>query len=208
MLTMTNTTVTREHVWTAFRRTHDVRLRERDHTILLLMDGKSCPEVAQWVYRDEETIRTWAHAFNEAGLPGLERAPILGRPTCLNAEQRAQVQEAVRRGPRDSGYHMRAWTTKLVRHLIYTRFGIEYCWERVRQLLHTLGFRLRRLHHRHLKAKAEEQVTFKAELDAWLAEWPEDWELIFVDGGDSAPASYPDRAVVFGRRGPRGAHGG
>jgi hypothetical protein len=103
---------------------------------------------------------------------------------------------------------MRAWTTKLVRHLIYTRFGIEYCWERVRQLLHTLGFRLRRLHHRHLKAKAEEQVTFKAELDAWLAEWPEDWELIFVDGGDSAPASYPDRAVVFGRRGPRGAHGG
>ena len=81
MVTITNTTVTREHVWTAFRRTHDVRLRERYHTILLLMDGKSCPEVAQWLYRDEETIRTWAHAFNEAGLSGLERAPILGRPT-------------------------------------------------------------------------------------------------------------------------------
>jgi transposase len=75
MLTITNTMVTREHVGAAFRRTHDVRLRERYHTILQLMDGKSCPEIAQWLYRDEETIRTWVQAFNEAGVPGLERAP-------------------------------------------------------------------------------------------------------------------------------------
>jgi transposase len=80
MLRLTNTTVTREQVWTAFRRTHDVRLRERYHAILLLMDGKSCSEIAQWLYRDEDTIRTWVFAFNEAGLPGLERAPIPGRP--------------------------------------------------------------------------------------------------------------------------------
>jgi transposase len=80
MLTITNTTVTREQVWAAFRRTHDVRLRERYHTILLLMDGKSCPEIARWLYRDEETIRTWGQAFNEAGVPGLERALIPGRP--------------------------------------------------------------------------------------------------------------------------------
>ena len=81
MLTITNVGVTREDVWTAFRRTHDVRWRERYHTILLLMDGNSCLEVAQWLYRDEETIRAWVHAFNEAALRGLERAPIPGRPT-------------------------------------------------------------------------------------------------------------------------------
>jgi transposase len=77
---MTNTTVTREHVWTAFRRTPDVRLRERDHSILLLMDGKSCPELAQWLYRDKETTRSRVQAFNEAGLPGLERTASPGRP--------------------------------------------------------------------------------------------------------------------------------
>jgi transposase len=81
MLTITTTSVTRAHVWAAFRRTPDVRRRERYHAILLLMDGHSCPEVAQWLYRDEETIRTWVHACNEAGLPGLERATIPGRPT-------------------------------------------------------------------------------------------------------------------------------
>jgi transposase len=68
-----------------------------------------------------------------------------------------------------------------VRHFIDTRFGREYCRERVRQLLHAAGFRLRRLRHRHLKAKAEEQAVFQSELQAWLEEWPEAWELICVD---------------------------
>jgi DDE superfamily endonuclease/Winged helix-turn helix len=76
---------------------------------------------------------------------------------------------------------MNVWTTKLVRHFLYTRFGIEYGRERVRQLLHELGFRLRRLRHRHLKAKPEEQAAFVAELEALVRDWPERWELIFVD---------------------------
>jgi transposase len=76
---------------------------------------------------------------------------------------------------------MNVWTTKLVRHFIYTRVGVEYCRERVRQLLHTLGFRLRRLRHCHLKAKVEEQEAFVAELEALVEEWPEEWELLFVD---------------------------
>jgi transposase len=87
----------------------------------------------------------------------------------------------VRRCPRESGYHTNRWTTKLVRHWIYTRFGVEYCRERVRQLLHALGFRLRRLRHRHLKAKAEEHVAFVAELEEVLVAWPEDAELLCVD---------------------------
>ena len=80
MLTITNTTVTRDEVWRALRRTPEVRLREWYHSILLLMDGSSCTEIAHWLYRDEETIRGWVHAVNAAGLPGLEHAPIPGRP--------------------------------------------------------------------------------------------------------------------------------
>jgi transposase len=80
MLTITNTTVARDEVWRAFRRTHAVRLRERYHCMLLLMDGNTCPEIAQWLYRDEDTMRGWVHAFNTAGLQGLERELIPGRP--------------------------------------------------------------------------------------------------------------------------------
>jgi transposase len=76
---------------------------------------------------------------------------------------------------------MSVGTTKLVRHFLYTRFGIKYSRERVRQVVHALGFRLRRLRHRHLKAKPEEQATFRAELEEWLVEWPAAWALRFVE---------------------------
>jgi hypothetical protein len=47
MLTMTNPRVTCEQVWAAFRSVREVRLRERYHRILLVLDRKSCAEIAQ-----------------------------------------------------------------------------------------------------------------------------------------------------------------
>jgi Winged helix-turn helix/DDE superfamily endonuclease len=76
---------------------------------------------------------------------------------------------------------MSLWTTTLVRHVLSPHCGIESCRERVRQVLHALGFRLRRLRPCHLKAKVEEQEAFVAELEEWLVEWPADWELLCVD---------------------------
>jgi transposase len=76
---------------------------------------------------------------------------------------------------------MSRWTAKLVCHFLYTRFGVSYCRERARQWLHTLGFRLRRLRHRHLQAKPEEQAAFIKELATQLADWPAHQELLFVD---------------------------
>jgi hypothetical protein len=69
----------------------------------------------------------------------------------------------------------------LARHFRYPHFGIEYGRERVRQLLHELGCRLRRLRHRHLQAKPAEQAALRAELEALLAEGPEDCEVLCVD---------------------------
>lgn len=87
----------------------------------------------------------------------------------------------VRRCPREAGYHASVWTTTLVRHFLYTRFGIEHCRERVRQRLHQRGYRLRQVRQRHLKAKPEEPAAFRTELEARLAVWADNWELICVD---------------------------
>jgi hypothetical protein len=80
MLTLTSLTVTREHVWGACRHPAEGRWRARDHAISLLMAGKRGPAVAPWLSRDGDTRRAWGHAFHEAGLRGLARAPLPGRP--------------------------------------------------------------------------------------------------------------------------------
>ncbi|HEY7494552.1 MAG TPA: IS630 family transposase [Candidatus Tectomicrobia bacterium] len=94
---------------------------------------------------------------------------------------REERKDAVRHGPRDAGYNMSLWTTKVVRHFIYPRFGVEYCRERVRQVLHAPGFRLRRPQHRHLKANPQAQAAFLTELQALVAAWPDEGQLLCVD---------------------------
>ena len=48
--------------------------------MLLLREGQSGPEMAQLLYRAEETIRRGVRVVTEAGLPGLERTASPGRP--------------------------------------------------------------------------------------------------------------------------------
>jgi hypothetical protein len=73
------------------------------------------------------------------------------------------------------------WTTQLGRHCLSTRFGVESCRERARQVPHALGVRLRRRRHRHLQAKPAEPAALRAELAEVLAAWPEEWALSFGD---------------------------
>jgi hypothetical protein len=47
-------------------------------SILQIKSSKSVELIRGHI--NEDTIRTWVHAFNEAGCSGLERAPIPGRP--------------------------------------------------------------------------------------------------------------------------------
>jgi transposase len=55
---------------------------------------------------------------------------------------------------------MSLWSTQLLKHFLYSRCGVAYSGERVRQWFHELGFRQRRLRHRHLRADPEEQAAF------------------------------------------------
>jgi hypothetical protein len=80
MWEITNLAVTRDAVGHAFRRARDPRRRQRDHGILRWLAGKSGPELAPWLSRDEETRRRWVQAFHPAGRPGLAREAAPGRP--------------------------------------------------------------------------------------------------------------------------------
>jgi DDE superfamily endonuclease/Winged helix-turn helix len=91
---------------------------------------------------------------------------------------------------------MRLGTTQLVRHVISTRFGLEDGRERIRQVLPGLGFRLRRLRHRHLKARPEAQVACRAELPERLQDWPEAWELWW--GDEATVRRHPTLTAQWG----------
>ena len=48
--------------------------------MLLRLEGTSGPEMARWLSREEDTLRSWVYAFHQGGLQGLEREGLPGRP--------------------------------------------------------------------------------------------------------------------------------
>ena len=97
MLKITHADVTRQTVWDAFRPCHEVRLRERYHAVLLWLDGHPCPDIAQWLYRDEDTIRLWIHAVNEQRLKACRVLPFRGvRRDCTRSTASPSKRSCVR----------------------------------------------------------------------------------------------------------------
>jgi transposase len=47
------------------------RLARRANALLLLDDGMSCEAIAEMLYLDDDTIRTWHRLYREEGIEGL-----------------------------------------------------------------------------------------------------------------------------------------
>jgi transposase len=79
MLKITNPSVTRDRVWTAFRRTHDVRWRERYQAILLRLDGKTCQEKSLQIIPDR-AAQHLGHAVDTAVREAVGRLTLMPQP--------------------------------------------------------------------------------------------------------------------------------
>ena len=80
-------------VETACRIAEDGRMKERLLMVLLPMEGRHVPEIAEIVHRTPETVRTWIHKRNKSGTGGLRDRPYSGRPPVLTpGEQTAAVK--------------------------------------------------------------------------------------------------------------------
>lgn len=55
------------------RQCKDTRDYERWLCINFSIKGKNVPEIAELLFRNEQTIREWIESFNKKGVEGLER---------------------------------------------------------------------------------------------------------------------------------------
>ena len=111
------------------------RLARRANAMLLLDDGFSCERVAQVLYLDDDTVRSWRKLYDERGIAGLEQFDAGGSSSRLSAVQeealKAYVAQTLPRSTRDIGafierefgvvYESRAGLIALLR-----RLGLEY----------------------------------------------------------------------------------
>jgi transposase len=150
---------TREDFLLLFKKCKDIRLRERYHALYLgfSYDWK---EIADILGVDYETIIEWVHLYNEQGIGGIEPGRPPGRPSSLTKEQVAEVKKSVMRCPRDMGLKFSNWTVGRICRWMAGKFGVLLSDERVRQVLHAIGFSYVKPAYSYLLAKEEERKAF------------------------------------------------
>ena len=93
------------------KHSRDPRQVRRLLALAAVYDGMSRAEAAKVGGMDRQTLRDWAHRFNDEGADGLKNRPGAGRPRLLTDEQMGELSVIVETGPDPkidaclSGYH-------------------------------------------------------------------------------------------------------
>jgi transposase len=159
---------------------HCVRRQREDHgvarranAILLLDKGKSCAQIADFLYIDDDTIRGWFKMYERDGWEVLTIDGWQGGKSRMSGEQ---------------GTALVAWlegrfcrSTSEIKAHIAARFGIRYSHSGCLKLLRRLGFEYRKPKALPRVADETKQVEFIAFYEALMTNLPADEAVYFAD---------------------------
>jgi transposase len=109
-------------------------------SLAAVMDGMNRTDAARIGGMDRQTLRDWAHRFNEFGLDGLLDRHGGGVEARLSETQKAALAVLVEAGPDRAKDGVVRWRRVDLRRVIKERFGVEYHERYVGVLLHEMGF--------------------------------------------------------------------
>lgn len=138
------------------RRSEESRYDHRLHGVLLVAQGMRCPEVARLLGDATRTVEYWVHRFEADGLSGLVDGERPGRPSRLTADQLEEINQGLRKTPREVGLTGTLWDGKTLSEFIQKRFEIELGVRQCQRLFRQFGFRRRK--PRPLIAKADPEI--------------------------------------------------
>lgn len=122
------------------KRSRDPRQIRRLLALAAVYDGMSRAEAAKLGGMDRQTLRDWAHRFNEAGPEGLRDRPRAGRPRQLSEAQMEALAEIVETGPDPALDGVVRWRRVDLKRVIEERFGVVYAERTISDLLARLSF--------------------------------------------------------------------
>jgi transposase len=146
----------------AAARSKNVAASRRMLTLALVLEGGNRTEAARAAGMDRQTLRGWAHRYNEAGLDGLQNKPNPGAPPRkLTAEQEAAVAAWVRQGPTLEQHNVVRWRLVDLRDEIDLCFGAQLHEPTMGKLMVRLNFSRVSVRPRHPEQDTAAQEAHK-----------------------------------------------
>ncbi len=122
------------------KRSLDPRQVRRLLSLAAVYDGMSRTEAAKLGGMDRQSLRDWAHRFNDEGPAGLANRSGAGRPRRLTDEQMGELSVIVEVGPNPEIDGVVRWRRIDLKRVIEERFGVIYSERAISNLLAALSF--------------------------------------------------------------------
>src|SRR5882724_4902390 len=151
------------------------KAKDADQTRRLLSlaavyDGMDRAAAARIGGMDRQTLRDWAHRFNENGPDGLVNVKPTGRRPKLSAEQRDVLRELVEAGPDPERDGVVRWRCVDLQRILGQRFGVDLSTVAIGRVLKKLGFSHISARPQHPAQDAQAITAFKKNFPALVAE--------------------------------------
>ncbi|MDD9746954.1 MULTISPECIES: IS630 family transposase [Marinovum] len=155
------------------RQREDHGIARRANAILLLDDGKSCQQISDFLYLDDDTIRGWHKTYLQDGWDALAFDGWKGGQSRMTQAQQVALC---------------AWlearfcrSTVEIRAHVAAECGLNYSHSGCIKLLARLGFEYRKPKPLPRAASAEKQTAFIALYEKLMRELPADEAVYFAD---------------------------
>lgn len=147
-------------------RSKDANQSRRLLSIAAVLDGMSRAEAAKIGGMDRQTLRDWAHRFNERGPDGLRDNWRRIVPRRLSEARQKELAAIVERGPDRAVDGVVRWRRVDLQRLVAERFGVDYHERTIGKLLKAMGFSHISARPRHPMQDGRTIEAFKKKLAA------------------------------------------
>lgn len=113
----------------------DHRFLYRLFCVLLLAEGQSPQQVAEWLGEHARTLERWRKRFVEQGTDGLRDDTSPGRPPKLNPEQLNEVLADLTQPAYLFGFSSEKWQGKVLREHLKRRYDVDISLRQCQRLL-------------------------------------------------------------------------
>ena len=185
--------IPRKRTWVRFR------------AVILALQGRSAPEIAQALGCSRRAAQSWVTRYNDGGTAALHERPRSGRPPRLAGAEHPRFVARLEAGPTPED-GVCAWRGPDIRRLLREEFGVALGRQATYNLLHRLGFSDLMPRPQHPETDPEAQAFFKeivVEHIAAIAERHPDKEIQVWHQDEARFGQQGTLTRVWARRGSR-----
>jgi len=148
----------------SFRQQASSKDSEKALMALLSNDGKSVPEIALMLKRNQHTVRDWLKRYRTQGINGLNRNFSPGRPNTMREKIKQYIHKIIGDAPINHGYQDSTWSVPLITYEVNKNLNLNASSKTVTRALKNMGYVYKRPSKTipgHAPSKKEKQDTIK-----------------------------------------------